>query len=88
MGAPFRKDLTTIKQGGDRRSVTATYSYSGHLCSVVAPNRLSADCDAFRRWGKWDGEPVYSTPATIYNDLTGVTLKRNTRTGMYRDGAF
>lgn len=88
MGAPFRKNLTTVQQGGDRRSVTVTYNYGGHLCSVVAQTRLAADADAFRRWGKWDGEPVYSTPETIYNDLTGKTIRRTSRRGMYAEGSF
>jgi hypothetical protein len=70
------------------RTVTVTYRYGDALLTLVAPTRALANAEARKRWGEWDGEPCYSTPISIYNDLTGTTQKRRSRRGMYHDGAI
>jgi hypothetical protein len=70
------------------RTTTVTYRYGDALRTLVAPTRAAANAEARARWGEWDDEPVYSTPITIYNDLTGTTQRRRTRRGMYHDGAI
>src|SRR5438105_14894238 len=56
-------------------SCTVTFNYGQRgLKTLVAPNFRAACEDAAARWGDdWIGEPAYSTPDTIYNDLTGWT---------------
>jgi hypothetical protein len=63
-------------------SVTVTYRYGTTLRTLVAPKRSLADAQAMRRWGAWDGDPCYSTPWTIYSDLTGITARQQARKGM------
>jgi hypothetical protein len=67
----FRKAL----RGGGNRSCTVTFNYGARgRRTLVAPNFKAACDDAAARWGAdWIGEPCYSTPDTIYNDLTGWT---------------
>jgi hypothetical protein len=67
----FRKSL----RSGGNRSCTVTFNYGERgLRTLVAPNFRAACDDAAARWGAdWLGEPCYSTPDTIYNDLTGYT---------------
>jgi hypothetical protein len=86
MGAPYSKDIRTLDQGGDRRTVTATYRYGDALLTLVAQTKHDADRDARKRWGEWDGVPSYSTPRSIFNDLTGDTARRKSRVGMYGEG--
>ena len=88
MSAPYSKNIRTLDQGGDRRTVTATYRYGATAITIVRQSIAVADEDALARWGQWDGQPVYSTPRSIYNDVTGETQRRKTRVGMYHDGAF
>jgi hypothetical protein len=77
MGRPVRTFgglRKPLAGGGDNRSVTVTFDYQGELRTVVAPSRKAAFADAAARWGwGWDGEPVVSSPESIYRDLTGET---------------
>jgi hypothetical protein len=67
-----------ISPGADRRSVTVTFDYGGDLRTIVAPSRKAAFAEASARWGwGWDGEPVVSSPDTIYDDLTGWTAAQH-----------
>ncbi len=88
LGTSQNPHPVTLEMGGDRRTVTATYRYGGSLLTLVAPTVAEADARARARWGDWDGEPVYSTPRSIFNDLTGTTRERLARQGMYADGSF
>jgi hypothetical protein len=87
-GGRYRGGRARLQAASAERTVTVTYRYGDALLTLVAPTRAAADAEARERWGEWDGEPVYSTPITIYNDLTGETRKRLTRRGMYHDGAI
>jgi hypothetical protein len=62
--------------------VTATYRYDKRLRTLVGRSRQHADAEARRRWGEWDGEPCYSTPLSIYYDVTGETQRRRVKKGM------
>jgi hypothetical protein len=77
-----RQHLNSVEAGGDRRTVTATYRYGAVLLTLVAPSKAACDQDARRRWGEWDGGPVYSSPRSIYYDLIGETQRRTARRGM------
>jgi hypothetical protein len=69
---------TQLSSGGDRHSVTVTFNYGGELRTLVAPNRKAAYQTASTRWGwGWDGEPVVSSPDTIFDDVTGWTAAQN-----------
>lgn len=76
--------INSVEASGDRRTVTATYTYGATLLTLVAPSKAACDADARRRWGEWDGWPVYSSPRSIYYDLIGETRHRAARRGMYR----
>ena len=67
----FRKAI----RSGQTRSCTVTFNYPERgLCLVVAPSFRAACLEAAERWGAdWIGEPCYSTPETIFNDLAGWT---------------
>jgi hypothetical protein len=87
-GGRYRGRRSRLQAASAERTVTVTYRYGDALLTLVAPTRAAADADALARWGEWDGEPCYSTPITIYNDLTGETQRRLSRRGMYHDGAI
>src|SRR5262245_29549892 len=56
-------------------TVTVSFDYGEEeQHTIVAPNRATAIDEATRRWGDgWVSEPVFSTPLSIYNDLSGRT---------------
>jgi hypothetical protein len=67
-----------LSLGSDKYSVTATFWYGDEPRTVVGRNRPECVEEAVRRWGPgWAGEPVFSTPTTILNDLTGKTKTRH-----------
>jgi hypothetical protein len=58
-------------------TVTFNYGQRGYR-TLVAKNFRVACEDAAIRWGSdWIGHPCYSTPETIYNDLTGFTKSQH-----------
>lgn len=73
-----------IEQSSRKRSITGTF-WSGPVALTVV-GRNKADCreDAARCMGEWDTE-VWSTPQSIYNDLTGVTAARQARKGEHHN---
>jgi hypothetical protein len=83
-----RNRLNSVDEPGDRRSVTATYRYGNELLTLVAPSKAACDQDARRRWGEWDGWPTYSTPRSVYYDVTGETARKTARRGMHAEGTF
>jgi hypothetical protein len=61
-------------------SVTATFKYGDVQHTLVARTQADAYADAILRWGAgWDGEPVFSTPASIHRDITGQTKREHGR---------
>lgn len=76
--------MRTIKRGRDHRSakargVIATFAYGkDDLRTLVGDSRAHAYALARRRWGDgWIGEPTFSTPNSIYRDVTGVTRREH-----------
>jgi hypothetical protein len=86
MGSQVSQHINNVDVAGDRRTVTATYRYGDALLSLVAQTKHDADRAARKRWGEWDGVPCYSSPRTIYRDLTGHTAHKASRLGMEGEG--
>ena len=66
----------------DERSVIASFRYGDQYRSVVAPTQQECWGKATLMWGPPDALELYSTPWTIYCDITGRTRERHARLGL------
>lgn len=67
-----------------RHGITCTFWRGKESLVVVAENKSRARAKALVQMGDWDTE-VWSTPLSIYNDLTGVTRAAVEAKGQHAD---
>jgi hypothetical protein len=67
-----------------RFGITCTFWRGTEALVVVGENKARCRAQALVRMGDWDTE-VWSTPLSIYNDLTGVTRERVEAKGQHAD---
>ena len=73
-----------LQPSSDRRSVIASFRYGHDLRSVVAPTTQECWGKATLLWGPPDALELYSTPWSIYCDITGRTRERHARIGLHQ----
>lgn len=72
------------KLNSGRFGITCTF-WSGPVgLTVVGRNKAHCREQARRSMGEWDSE-VWSTPLSIFNDLTGVTAERKAAEGQWHN---
>jgi len=79
-----RRRHGSIASGSRDKSITGCF-WNGPVALVVV-GRNKADCEdeARRSMGEWESV-VWSTPQSIFNDLTGVTAERTRRKGQHHN---
>jgi hypothetical protein len=68
----------------NRHGITCTFWRGKESLVVVAENKARCRAKALLKMGDWDTE-VWSTPLSIYNDLTGVTRAAVEAKGQHAD---
>jgi hypothetical protein len=72
-----------FQTGNDRRSIIGSFRYGNEYRSVVAPTRQECWGKATLLWGPPDALELFSTPYSIWCDITGLTRGRFAREGLH-----